>query len=53
MNLTEAINFSDYRDREKREEAVGILLAISVVSRRLAERVKELGERLETGCGEE
>ncbi|MCC8057224.1 hypothetical protein [Cloacibacillus sp.] len=45
MKTRECIRFVDYRDRERSEELVGVLTAISVVSKRLAGRIAALEQR--------
>ena len=39
MQTRECFRFAKYRDRERNEELIGVLAAISIVSRRLAGRL--------------
>ena len=39
MQTRECFRFAEYRDRERNEELIGVLTAISIVSRRLAARL--------------
>ena len=56
MNSIPKSTCNDNCEREKREEMIGILLAISVVSKRLAGRLSSLGDHTKDGkekrCGE-
>ena len=45
MQTRECLRFSEYRDRERNEELIGVLAAISIVSRRLAGRLAALEQR--------
>ena len=47
MQTRECFRFAEYRDRERNEELIGVLLAISIVSKRLAGKLIAL-EHLET-----
>ena len=45
MQTRECFRFAEYRDRERNEELIGVLTAISIVSRRLAGRLIDLEQR--------
>ena len=45
MQIRECSRFAEYRDRERNEELIGVLAAISIVSRRLAGRLIALEQR--------
>ena len=45
MQTRECFRFAEYRNRERNEELIGILTAISIVSRRLAGRLIALEQR--------
>ena len=45
MQTRECSRFAEYRDRERNEELIGVLTAISIVSRRLAGRLAALEQR--------
>ena len=45
MQTRECFRFAEYRDRERNEELIGVLAAISIVSRRLAGRLIALEQR--------
>ena len=45
MQTRECFRFAEYRNRERNEELIGVLAAISVVSRRLAARLIALEQR--------
>ena len=39
MQTRECFRFAEYRDRDRNEELIGVLTAISIVSKRLAGRL--------------
>lgn len=45
MQARPCVRFARYRDSERNEELVGVLTAISVVSKRLAGRISALEQR--------
>ena len=45
MQTRECFRFAEYRNRERNEELIGVLTAISIVSRRLAGRLIALEQR--------
>ena len=45
MQARPSIRFARYRDSERNEELVGVLTAISIVSKRLAGRISALEQR--------
>jgi hypothetical protein len=45
MQTRQCVRFAEYRDRERNEELIGILTAISIVSKRLAGRITALEQR--------
>ena len=45
MQARPSIRFARYRDSERNEELVGVLTAISIVSKRLASRISALEQR--------
>ena len=45
MQTRECFRFAEYRDRERNEELIGVLAAISIVSRRLAGRLAAQEQR--------
>ena len=45
MQTRQSVRFAKYRDRERNEEIIGILTAISIVSKRLAGRLTTLEQR--------
>ena len=45
MQTRECLRFSEYRDRERNEELIGVLTAISIVSKRLAGRLAALEQK--------
>ena len=47
MQTRESVRFMECRDRDRNEELIGVLLAISIVSKRLARKLIAL-EHLET-----
>jgi hypothetical protein len=46
MQRKQCARFAEYRDRERNEELIGVLMAISIVSKRLAVRLMALEQRL-------
>ena len=47
MNTEKTINERIFTSNESREETAGILLAISIVAKRLAKRLSQIDEELE------
>lgn len=45
MKTRECVRCAEYRDRERNEELIGVLLAISIVSKRLAGKLTALEHR--------
>ena len=45
MQTRPCVRFARYRDSERNEEFVGVLTAISIVSKRLAGRISALEQR--------
>ena len=45
MQTRPCVRFARYRDSERNEELVGVLTAISIVSKRLAGRISALEQR--------
>ncbi len=45
MQTRECARFAEYCDRERNEELIGVLTAISIVSKRLASRLSDLEQR--------
>ena len=45
MQTRECFRFAEYRDRDRNEELIGVLTAISIVSKRLAGRLTTLEQR--------
>ena len=45
MQTKQCVRFAEYRDRERNEELIGVLTAISIVSKRLAGRITALEQR--------
>jgi len=45
MQRRRCVRFAEYRDREPNEELIGVLMAISIVSKRLAVRLTALEQR--------
>ncbi|MBS3899917.1 MAG: hypothetical protein KGZ54_04375 [Dethiobacter sp.] len=45
MQTRECVRFAKYRDRERNEEIIGVLTAISIVSKRLAGKLIALEQR--------
>lgn len=45
MQTRECVRFAEYRNRERNEELIGVLTAISIVSKRLAGRLSALEQR--------
>lgn len=46
MQRRQCALFAEYRDRKRNEELIGVLTAISIVSKRLAVRLTALEQRL-------
>jgi hypothetical protein len=42
MQTQECVRYGNYRDRERNDELIGVLTAISIVSKRLARRLMAL-----------
>ncbi len=52
MQTKESVRLGNHWDEERNEELIGVLTAISIVSKRLAQRLKALeNSRLETVKG--
>lgn len=45
MQTREFVRFAEYRNRERNEELIGVLTAISIVSKRLAGKLSALEQR--------
>ena len=45
MQTRECVRFAEYRDRDRNEELIGVLTAISIVSKRIAGRLAALEQR--------